>query len=65
MSPEIVIIIPALNEEQSIGWVLKRIHKVFEKYSKSYHIVVVDGGSTDKTVEIARSMNAEVIFSKR
>ena len=62
--PEIVVVIPALNEEAGIGWVLDRLHETLKKLSKTYHIVVVDGGSQDKTVEIARSKEAEVIFQE-
>ena len=62
--PEIVVVIPALNEEAGIGWVLDRLHETLKKLSRTYHIVVVDGGSQDKTVEIARSKEAEVIFQE-
>ena len=62
--PEIVIVIPTLNEEESIGWVLDRIHESLHNKRKSYHIVVVDGGSVDKTVLIAQNKGAEVIMQK-
>ena len=62
--PEVVIVIPTLNEEAGIGWVLDRVHETMKKLGKTYHIVVVDGGSRDKTVEIARSKGAEVIFQE-
>ena len=60
----IAIVIPTLNEEESIGWVLDRIHETLHGIERSYHIVVVDGGSTDKTVLIARSKRAEVVMQK-
>lgn len=49
------VIIPALNEEESIGRVLEALPSVFDD------IVVVDNGSTDRTAEIARSKGARVV----
>jgi len=63
-NPKIVVVIPTLNEEKGIGWVLDRVHETLQKLDKPYHIIVVDGGSEDKTVEIARSRNAEVVLQE-
>jgi len=53
----ITYVIPALNEEESIGRVIKRIRDV----DKDGEIVVVDSDSTDKTAEIASSLGAKVL----
>jgi glycosyltransferase involved in cell wall biosynthesis len=53
------VIIPALNEEASIGLVLESISEMFD------HVVVVDNGSTDRTVEIALSKGARVAHEGR
>lgn len=50
-----VVIIPALNEEESIGEVLDHIPKNFKS-----HVIVVDNGSTDKTALIATKKGAHV-----
>ena len=50
------VIIPALNEEDSIGAVLSGIP---EKYSRD--VIVVDNGSTDRTAEVAGSHGARVV----
>jgi glycosyltransferase involved in cell wall biosynthesis len=55
---KLVIVIPALNEEQSIESIILRTHKSIDficSNSKvnSVSVVVVSDGSTDKTVEIA------------
>ena len=54
------IIIPVYNEEESIGYVLERIPD-----RDQYEIIVVDGGSTDRTVEIARSYGAREVDEPR
>lgn len=52
----VAVLIPALNEEKSIGRVIADIPPdVVER------IVVVDNGSTDSTPEIARAAGAEVV----
>ncbi len=44
------VCIPAYNEAPTIGLLLWRIRKVFEKYPREYEILVLDDGSTDATV---------------
>jgi len=46
------IIIPTFNEEQYIGRLLSRILSVRER--EELEVIVVDGGSTDRTEEIVR-----------
>jgi dolichol-phosphate mannosyltransferase len=58
----IVVIIPALNEEQTIGDVLAECHETLN--GKNYDILVVDGRSSDETVRISRQKRAQVIFQK-
>jgi glycosyltransferase involved in cell wall biosynthesis len=52
----ISIIIPMLNEEDSIGLVLRDIPKDLVR-----EVVVVDNGSTDKSREVAREAGATVL----
>ena len=51
------IIIPALNEEKYLPFLLKSIKK--QKFS-DYEIIVADGGSQDKTVQIARLFGCKI-----
>ncbi len=53
------IIIPAFNEEESLGYVLNDTIKDLPKVSKDFEIIIVDDGSKDKTRQIADS------FAKR
>lgn len=55
---EVSIIVPTLNEESTIGDLLKYLDTLDPKPSR---IIVVDGGSTDKTVRIAGSLGAMVL----
>ena len=54
------VIIPAFNEEESIEQVLVSIPGNYVD-----DIIVVDGGSTDRTVDIAEQNNARVISEHR
>src|SRR5207302_8610225 len=60
MPPPISIIIPALNEAESIGHVVAEMpwHLVAE-------CIVVDNGSTDATASIATQAGAKVIHAPR
>lgn len=56
---DLTIAIPVLNEEQNLSLCLNAIGSDFAS-----NVVVVDSGSTDSTVEIARSHGIEVIDFK-
>jgi cellulose synthase/poly-beta-1,6-N-acetylglucosamine synthase-like glycosyltransferase len=55
----ISIIIPARNEEKNIGDMLQSIKD--NHYRNKYEVVVVDGMSEDRTVEIAKKFGARVV----
>ena len=57
---KLVVIIPAYNEEETIGEIIKSIPKLNDRICKT-EIIVVDDGSTDKTVAIAKSMGAHAV----
>ena len=61
MSKEISIIIPALNESATI----KQTLDALRPFINEAEIIVVDGGSRDKTVAIAESNGAKVLHSPR
>lgn len=52
--PTTTVIIPTLNEEANIGWVLQRMPAWIDE------IVLVDGGSRDRTVEVAQSLRPDI-----
>jgi len=58
---KVSVLIPTLNEEKSIGETIDQIPKDFA----DLEIVIIDGLSKDKTVEIAKNKGARVIMEKR
>jgi len=55
MRPHVSLIIPAFNEEKSIGSVLRAIPR-----QAVGEIIVVDNGSTDRTADVARHCGAKL-----
>src|SRR5690349_7484029 len=59
---KITVVIPALNEEQGIGLVLKEIPiSTLMNMGYETEVMVIDNGSKDKTRHIARQHGATVI----
>jgi len=55
-SSDVAIIIPALNEEESVGRVIDAVPREL-----GADIIVVDNGSTDRTAEVVREHGARVV----
>jgi glycosyltransferase involved in cell wall biosynthesis len=55
----ISVIIPTLNEEES----LPRLLDTLRAEKTDHEVIVVDGGSKDRTVEIARAREVRVVFA--
>jgi len=53
-----VVLVAALNEEEGVGATILEI----SEHIHAQHIIVIDGHSKDKTVEVAKTYGAEVIF---
>ncbi len=51
-------VIPAKNEARNIGWVMERIPLLVDE------VVLVDGVSTDQTIDVARALRPDVIVIK-
>lgn len=66
ISKIVSIVIPVLNEEKGLQKVLDEIpKKEIEEMGYKCEIVIVDGGSTDRTREIARKNGTKVIVEPR
>lgn len=56
----ISIVVPALNEELLLPTCLESLKK--QKCPEEFEIVVVDNGSTDNTVQVAKANNVKVVI---
>lgn len=61
---EVSVVIPSLNEEETIGTCISKIKNVFEKYGIDGEIIVADN-SSDNTPNIAKSLGAKVVTPDR
>lgn len=59
--PALSIVVPALNEAAGMGALLSDLRSL----ASPHEVIVVDGGSTDDTAEVARSGGARVVTSSR
>ncbi len=57
---KLVVMIPALNEAQTIGSVIEQIPQRIDGIEK-IEVIVVNDGSTDDTAEVARKAGADVV----
>lgn len=53
------IVIRTYNEEEWLGRTLKKV--LAQKYSGTFEVIVIDSGSTDSTVTIAKSFSVKLI----
>jgi len=61
----VTVVIPAYNEEKTIGNVLSETNSIMDGLEFSYEVIVVDDGSTDKTGQIASTHKAIVLSNKK
>jgi glycosyltransferase involved in cell wall biosynthesis len=55
------IVIPAYNEEEAIGSVIDQILSTMEKADITNEIIVVDDGSTDRTVQVVQKRAVQLV----
>src|SRR3989344_8203988 len=59
---KILVSIPAYNEEETLGGVIDHIKQAMDSHKYTYKILVVDDGSRDKTVDVAKHHGA-IVYS--
>ena len=61
-NPRVAVLIPAYNEEKVI---VRTIRSVLNSDYTNLHVIVIDDGSRDRTVEVAREAYAAEIAAGR
>jgi hypothetical protein len=59
---DISVVMPCLNEEQSVGICVTKALEGIRRSGLTGEVVVSDNGSTDRSVEVARTAGARVVF---
>jgi len=62
---QVSIVIPAYNEEEAIGLDIDDIKETMDKTDYEYEIIVVDDGSTDKTIDIVKTKGVRVFQHRK
>lgn len=60
----LTLVIPALNEAASLQQVLPIVEQTLTELGVSHEVIVVDGGSTDGTREVARAAGARLVSQR-
>jgi len=60
-NPKVSVLLPTLNEEENIGKTIRGVRAAVP----DAEIVVIDGLSTDRTVEIAKKLGARIIVETK
>ncbi len=58
-SPEISVLISLYNEEESIQELYEKISKVLKNLKKSYEIIFIDDGSTDRSYSVLENLHQQ------
>jgi len=59
--PIVSIVIPAFNEENSLGSIIRQTNEVLQGFGMPYEILVIDDGSTDGTARVAGIHGATLV----
>lgn len=62
MSKKIFILLPAFNEENSFGPLIKSLSETMESEKRDYHIIICNDGSTDNSVEVLEKLKETYTF---
>ena len=65
MAMDISVLIPTLNEEKNLIELIPNVKKTLEALGVKYELIIIDGGSKDRTVRIAIELGAVVVSEHR
>jgi dolichyl-phosphate beta-glucosyltransferase len=64
-APFLSVIVPAYNEENRLGPTLERVKEYLGQQDYTSEIIVVDNGSRDRTIEVAKAAGVGVLEEPR
>lgn len=63
--PSVSVVMPCLNEEETVGICVRKAINWLQRTGRPGEVLVVDNGSTDRSVQIATEAGARVIHERR
>jgi glycosyltransferase involved in cell wall biosynthesis len=57
---DLSVVVPVYNEEESVGMLVQKLHGALSAIGRSYEVLLVDDGSTDRTWERLTALAREV-----
>ena len=63
--PELSVVVPVYNEEGNVEELHKKIVEACDNLNKTYEVIFVDDGSSDKTVKICRKLSNLILIELR
>lgn len=64
-NPDLSVVIPCLNEEDTIGTCLSKLETVAKNEKFKLEVIVADNGSQDKSIRIASKFNVRIVHVSR
>jgi cellulose synthase/poly-beta-1,6-N-acetylglucosamine synthase-like glycosyltransferase len=64
-APSVSIVMPCLNEEATVGVCVEKAMRWLASSGRPGEVVVIDNGSTDRSVELAEAAGARVVHERR
>lgn len=59
MSPKVSLVVPVYNEEENLPLLYRRVIESLDPLGIAWELLLVDDGSTDRSVEVARTLVAD------
>ena len=62
---DLSFVFPCLNEEETMEYCILELKNALEQTDINYEIIVSDNGSTDRSIEIAKTLGARVVYADK